>query len=246
MNETDTIAVAAILLCTLLNFYFSLAGTALETISRSRLGLRAARHNPAGYDPAGGFENEQVRWLLSKPTRIGAAVQIGTTVCSLTSASVGVALLAPGVAHWLYTHSVPHDHRVAVVLIVVIIALITLVIGEMVPRAIGVRYADRVARSIAGSLLWVERIERPLVALVLSLSNLLVRPFGMSASFQTPGITEEELRGLLESSEEEGVIHEDEKEMLSEARARLANTRCGNQAIICTLPLVECMDEPVI
>jgi putative hemolysin len=49
---------------------------------------------------------------------------------------------------------------------------------------------------------------------VLGLSNLIVKPFGLSASFSAPVITEEELKTLLDTSEEEGVLEQEEKQML--------------------------------
>ena len=222
MDQRDLTAIAAILICTLLNFCFSLAETALVSMSSSRLMHPVRDESESGGIglPASASETvdaraaESIRWLLSEPTRVVAAVQIGLTVFSLTSAAVAVAVLAPDFALWLHTYRVPHDMRVAAVVSVLLTATLTLVVGEIIPRAIALRYPERVALLVAGPLRWIERAERPIVAVILGLSNLLIKPFGMSASFQAPVITEEELRTMLEASSKEGVIQEDEKEML--------------------------------
>jgi putative hemolysin len=156
---------------------------------------------------------DAIQTLLHEPTRVVAAVQIGVTVFSLTAAAIAAAVLAPDFAIALrpLTH---HDLRLSVTLLIVIVALLTLVIGEIVPRAVAMRHPDRTAEMVAGPLKWVERLERPLVAVVLGLSNFLVKPFGLTASFNAPVITEEEITTLLEASQKEGIIEEDEKDII--------------------------------
>ncbi len=208
MNQKDYIAIAAILVCTLLNFCFSLAEAAVVTISTNRL-RHITRENDENLASA-----DAIRWLVSEPTRVFAAVQLGLTVLSLTSAAIAAVSIAPGLASWLEAHHVGHPMDVAVIILVTLIAILTLVVGEIVPRAIALRNPERVALVVAGPLRWLEAIERPAVMVILWLSNLIVKPFGLTASFNAPVITEDELRTLLEASSKEGVIQEDEKEML--------------------------------
>lgn len=210
MSATDLSAIIAILLCTLFNFFFSLAETALVSVRSSRL-----QHIVQGAADTDSAANaEAIQALLAQPTRIVASVQIGLTVLSLTAAAIAAAVLAPDFARLLYAWHVPHNLRTSVVILVVLVSLLTLVVGELVPRAVALRHPERTALLAAVPLRWVERIERPLVAIVLGLSNLFVRPFGLTASFNAPVITEEELKTLLEASQKQGVIEEDEKEML--------------------------------
>jgi putative hemolysin len=212
VNDKDYIAITVIVLCTLLNFCFSLAETALVTLSRTR--LQHLADDDGNGDDRSEPGAESMRWLLSEPTRVVATVQIGLTVFSLTSVAVAIALLGPDLAYFLHRVGVSHDVRLAVVLLVVVIAVLSLVLGEIVPRSIALRHAYKVALIVAGPVKWLERIERPLVMAILGISNLIVKPFGLSASFQAPVITEDELRTILEASEHEGVIEEEEKEML--------------------------------
>lgn len=210
MSATDLWAIIAILLCTLFNFFFSLAETALVSVRSSR--LQHIVQGATDTDTAAGAEAIQA--LLARPTGIVASVQIGLTVLSLTAAAIATAVLAPDLAHVFYSWHVPHNMRAAVVVLVVIVSLLTLVVGELVPRAVALRHPERTALLAAVPLRWLERIERPLIAIVLGLSNLFVRPFGLTASFNAPVITEEELKTLLEASQKQGVIEEEEKEML--------------------------------
>ncbi|HEY3329404.1 MAG TPA: hemolysin family protein [Capsulimonadaceae bacterium] len=215
MALNEWLAITAILACTLFNFFFSLAETALVSCRSSRLEqviekLRDADRSSRRADR----RYAAINAFLREPTRIVAAVQIGLTVLSLTAAAISVSVLAPRMADWLKAEHVPDPHVISVVSLVALVALLTLVVGEIVPRAIAQRQPERVALLVAEPLRWLELIERPVTALVLGLSNVIVKPFGMTASFSAPVITEEELRTLLDTSQEEGVIEQDEKEML--------------------------------
>jgi putative hemolysin len=210
VTEKDSWAILAILVCTLLNFFLSLAETSLNSLRSSRL----QQYAQGEHDGDEAFNVEAIQALLRYPTRFVAAVQIGITILSLSAAAVAIAVLAPDLALFLHHFHVHHNIRIAVVALVAVVALLTLVIGEVVPRAVAVHSSERIALQVAEPLRWLERFERPLVATVLGLSNLILRPFGMSAAFSAPIVTEEELKTLLDTSERQGVIEEDEKEML--------------------------------
>jgi putative hemolysin len=209
LTTPAALAIIAIFVCALLIFFFSLAETALVACRTSRL-------EQLSDSEAGGGERRRsaINAFLREPTRIVAAVQIGITVLSVTDAAIAIGVLTPPLAHGLSSVHFPHPIRVAIVILVILVSVLVLVVGEIVPRAIAVRQPERVALFVAVPLQWIEMIERPATAVVLGLSNVLVKPFGLSASFSSPVITEEELKTLLDTSEQEGVIEQDEKEML--------------------------------
>ena len=211
MNANDLWAIIAILVCTLFNFFFSLAETALVSVRSSRL-------EPVYPSAASEHASEQsvraIKMLLGEPTRVVAAVQLGLTVLSLAAAAIAVSVLGPDVASLLAKWDIPHPTRTAVVILVILVAGLTLILGEIIPRSIALRQPEKVALMAAVPLRWIERVERPAVAFILLISNLIVRPFGLKASFAAPVFTEEDLKTLLEASQREGVIEQDEKEML--------------------------------
>jgi len=210
VTEKDGWAIVTILLCTLLNFFLSLAETSLNSLRSSRL----QQYAQGEHDSDGAFNVEAIQALLRHPSRFVAAVQIGITLSSLTAVAIAIAVLAPDLAHALHRLHIYHNIRVSVSLLVILVALLTLVVGEVVPRAIAAQNPERIALLVAEPLRWLERLERPLVALILALSNMVLKPTGLSAAFTAPVVTEEELKTMLDTSERQGVIEEDEKEML--------------------------------
>jgi putative hemolysin len=210
VTDKDGWAIISILLCTLLNFFLSLAETSLNSLRSSRL----HQYAQGEHDSEGAFNVEAIQALLRYPSRFVGAVQIGITVFSLTAVAVAIAVLTPDLAHALAHLHFQHNIRFAVILLIIVVALLTLVVGEVAPRAIAAQNPERVAMLVAEPLRWLERLERPLVILVLFLANTMLRPSGLTAAFSAPVITEEELKTMLDTSQRQGVIEEDEKEML--------------------------------
>ncbi len=100
----------------------------------------------------------------------------------------------------------------AVIVTVVVLTLVALLFGIFLPRSIGARYPTGVLVALAGPIEAVRWATRPIVAALWATTQLLTRPFGVPA--QTQGVSEDEIRALVESGEEQGVLHEQERDMI--------------------------------
>lgn len=208
MNPSHSYVLLALLLLTLLNGFFTLAEVALNTVRNARL---QDLIEEGGSDAQAAGSAQQ---LMRQPTRVVATVQVGITLASFAVAAIAAATLAPNLARQLPSHLTPHPIRVMTVVMTGLVALVTIVIGEIVPRSVALRRPDQVALLIARPLRFFMVLFAPLAGIALGLSNLLIRPFGLTATFAAPMITEEELRSLLEASAQSGAIEEDEKEII--------------------------------
>ncbi len=208
MNPPDAFALLAILLLTVLNAFFTLAETALVTVRNVRLQQMIAEGG-AQTGSAGGVND-----LMRQTTRVGATVQVGITLASFGVAALAAATLAPDVARAFHLWGVPHETRLAGTALTLAAALVTIVCGEIVPRSVALRHPERVALAIQTPLRLCMVLFAPLASVALGLSNLLVRPFGLTATYATPVLTEEELRHLLDMGAEAGAIEEDEKQII--------------------------------
>src|SRR5207302_5954069 len=75
-------------------------------------------------------------------------------------------------------------------------------------------HAEGISLRVVYPIRWLQVATAPIVWLVTFLSNILVRPFGRTATFHSTAMSEEELKLMVEQSEEHGVIETEEKEML--------------------------------
>ena len=207
MTSRDGYALLAIFVFTLVNAFFTLSEVALVTVRNARLHQLVAEGEDAG--GAGGVQD-----LLRRPTRLVATVQVGITLAAFAVAATAAATLAPDGAPWLRRHHVPHEVRTATVLLTLFFALWTIALGEIVPRSVALRDPERIALRVQRPLRLFMTLLTPLANIALGLSNLVVRPFGLAATFAAPLITEEELRTLLEAGTQSGAIEEDEKQII--------------------------------
>ena len=208
MQPSHSYALIALLLLTLLNAFFTLAEIALNTVRNARL---QDLIEAGGTDAVAAGSAQQ---LLRQPTRVVATVQVGINLASFAVAAIAAAVLAPDWATSLPPRLTDHPVRVMTVGLTLGAALFTIVVGEIVPRSIALRRPGETALLIARPLRFFIVFFAPLAMLALGVSNLLVRPFGLTATFAAPMITEEELRAMLEASAQSGAIEEDEKEII--------------------------------
>ena len=92
--------------------------------------------------------------------------------------------------------------------------LLLLVVGEITPKTFAAKYADRLAMWVSRPVAWLTVLLSPVIRVLSLLSNLLLWPLGGRVDLASPLVTEEEIRLLVKVGEEEGVIQEDEREMI--------------------------------
>jgi putative hemolysin len=100
----------------------------------------------------------------------------------------------------------------AVLITVVSLSVFAMLFGLFVPRAFGARYATGVLIALVVPIEAVSWLTRPIVVLLFTLTRILTRPFG--GTLQTASVSEDEIRALVETGEEQGVLHEQERDMI--------------------------------
>ena len=204
-----TESILIILALTLLNAFFAMAEMSLISVRKTRVKQLVDE---------GVSRAKTVRRLLEDPTRFLATVQIGIILVGFFASATGAVTLAGPLARVLAKGNLAFisDNAgvIAVVLVTLAIGYVNLVIGEITPKSLALQHAEGIALFSARPLMLLAYVVSPVVKLVTWSSNILVRPFGGVARFAPPILTEEELKMLVETGEEEGVIEEEEKEMI--------------------------------
>ena len=100
-------------------------------------------------------------------------------------------------------------------LVTLIISFFSLVLGELVPKRIAMQRSEAVSLKVAGVLLFINRLMRPVVWLLSGTTNLVVRALGFDPHAEGDVVTEEEIRLMVDAGEEKGVIEESQKEMIN-------------------------------
>jgi CBS domain containing-hemolysin-like protein len=124
-----------------------------------------------------------------------------------------VAIIVASSAATLLALHLYHE-QVAEWLVSLVLSLLVLVACEITPKTLALQRAERVALRIAPLVAGATLVMRPVVYVLTAVTRLILRLLGGKAEVRGPFVTEEELKMLVTVGEEEGVIEEEEREMI--------------------------------
>jgi putative hemolysin len=157
--------------------------------------------------------------LKADPDRFLATVQIGVTIVSSLASAIGgaaaIASLKPVIQSLPWPQVASWAEPIAIVVVVLPIAYLSLVLGELVPKSLALRFPERIATLVARPVDSLSRITAFLVRTLTASSNGVLWLFGgkgknESASF----ISVEEVKSLIQEGAAKGIFNETEKELI--------------------------------
>lgn len=195
MSQTAT-NIALVLVFVLIGGLFAAAEIALVSLRESQIRTLSER----------GRRGARIARLASHPNRFLAAVQIGVTVAGFFSAAFGAATLSDDLAPVLVGLGLAEDvaQTTALVVITLLIAYTSLVLGELVPKRLALQRAERVSFILGPPLDVLATLARPVIWLLSVSTDLVVRLFGGDPSVGRDQISSEELREMVSGSSELG------------------------------------------
>jgi putative hemolysin len=157
----------------------------------------------------------RVNRLIAQPGRFLATIQIGVTFVGFLAAAFAGAELRDDLATLL--RGLPalanSADGIALLIVTAVIALVTIVFGELLPRAIALAHSETLALIFAGPVDVLGRVLAPLVWVLTTVTNAIARLFGVGDQ-QQERVTPEELMILVERGSEQGVIEAEEQQMI--------------------------------
>ncbi|MFP5356711.1 MAG: hemolysin family protein, partial [Gemmatimonadota bacterium] len=164
--------------------------------------------------------------LAHEPTAFLSTVQVGITLIGVLAGAFGGASIAEQLADMLRPSAVgAYADGIGLALVVSGITYASLVIGELAPKRIALGAPERIAAIVARPMRVLATVASPLVRLLTASTNVLLRLVGVSAAKDT-GVTEEEIRALVEQAEESGAVRPEEREVV-EGAFRLGDREAG-------------------
>jgi putative hemolysin len=131
-----------------------------------------------------------------------------STILSLNTVAVIVVSTATALLITQYLNKVPQ------VVGTLVLAIIVLIFCEIAPKSLALRFNERFALALAGPVRLLTSLLRPLVGGLSAFSRLIVRVATKGHSVRGPFVTEEELKLLLYVGEQEGIVEQEEREMI--------------------------------
>ena len=235
---------AIVILLIVASGFFAASELALITVKRHRITQLSTEGNRAA---------RAVERLIADPSRFLATIQVALTFLGFLASAVGAVSFSGAFAELI--RLVPWQPlreaaaTIAFLLTTLLIALASIVIGELAPKTLALSFTERFALGVARPIAFMERVLSPFVWFVTLVSGLLVRAFGGKERPQPGYLSTEELKLLVETGSEQGSIEEEEKEMIHGV-IELAETkvhevmvpRIGIRAVEVNDPLDETLD----
>ena len=189
MDQDTVVNIGLVLVFILVGGVF--AGTEMALVS-----LRESQVNRLqGEGPRGA----RAAAVARDPNRFLAAVQIGVTVAGFFSAAYGASTLAPDFAPVLERAGLPAGvaHTISLIGLTLVIAYLSLVLGELVPKRLALQRSQSVALLVGPSLDRFATLMRPVVWLLSVSTDAVVRLLGGDPTARSEEMTEEELRDIV-------------------------------------------------
>ena len=156
--------------------------------------------------------------LKNDPDRFLATVQIGVTIVSSLASAIGgaaaisylkpqiAALPLPLVARWA--------EAIALLIVVLPISYLSLVLGELVPKSLALRYSEQIACFVARPIEFLARVSSLFVKALTASSNFVLKLFGGDAGETASFISVDEIKSLIREGAAKGIFNETERELI--------------------------------
>jgi putative hemolysin len=189
----------------ILNGLFSMAEIALISARKARLEGQANK---------GDKEAKAALDLANNPDTFLSTVQIGITLIGILTGIFSGDTIKVKLINWLngFDQFKPYSNSLATVIIVILITYLSLVLGELLPKRIGLSKPETIAKMVAPPMKFISWVTFPFIWLLSVSTNFLSKLLGITTN--DSHVTEEEIKAIISEGTEQGTIDEAEQEII--------------------------------
>ena len=156
--------------------------------------------------------------LTKNPSKFLSTIQVAITLAGLLGSAYAADNFADPLVKWLVGLGVGISestlNSICVFVITLILSYFSIVFGELVPKRLAMKNAEKMALGMSGTLKFVSCVFAPFVWILTKSTNGLLRLFHIDPNEQGDAVTEEEIRMMLDTGSERGTIDSMENEMI--------------------------------
>ncbi len=198
--------IVILIFLTLINGFFAAAEMAMVSVNNNKLKKLVEEGNKKAI---------LVQQFQEEPTKFLSTIQIAITLAGFFSSGSAASSLSGPLSQSLQKFKLPYADQVSFVLIILVLAFFTLVLGELVPKRFAQQWPEKVSMMCVKPVDWVSKIASPVIKLLTFTTNLVTKPFGISDTNTEEILSRDELRSLVREGQEQGVLDHKEKEMIN-------------------------------
>ena len=189
----------------LLNGLFSMAEIALVSARKARLEAQANK---------GDKRAKEALELANHPDTFLSTVQIGITLIGILTGILSGEKLKSDFVAFINRFEILREYSdgIATGLIVIVVTYFSLVLGELVPKRLGLARPELISKTLAKPMRILSRITHPFIWLLSKSSHVLIKLFNIKTKDNQ--VTEEEIKAIISEGTEQGTIEEAEQEII--------------------------------
>ena len=194
-----------------LNAIFACAETAFISVSNTKIEKLAEDGNKKA---------KKLLKQLHNTSKFLSTIQVAITLAGFLGSAFAADSFAAPLTDWfnglnfMVEANVKVPEQVFVILITLVLSYFSIVLGELVPKRIAMKHAEKVTLGLSGFIRFVSFIFAPLVWILTKTTNGILRMFGINPHEEEEAASEEEIRMILDTSSEKGEIDSIENEMI--------------------------------
>jgi putative hemolysin len=224
--------IAIIFFLILLNGVFSMSEISLISARKNRL-ENAAKKGNAGAKAA--LE------LSNNPTKFLSTVQIGITLIGILTGIFSGDTITNDVKLFYegFDLTKPYSHQLSVGTVVLVLTFFSLVLGELLPKRIGLNYPEKIAKAVALPMKFVSVVTAPFIWLLTVSTEFLLKILMIKPSADGK-VTEEEIKAIIKEGTEGGEVQEIEQDIVERVfhiGDRKVNSLMTHRKSVVMLPL---------
>ena len=193
----------------LLNAYFSCVEIAIISINDNKLSKLVSNSNQNAI---------KLSKLIEKPTKFLSTIQVAITLSGFLGSAFAAENFSDILINFILNinNQIPVHivHSISVILITMILSYFTLVLGELVPKQIGLRKAETIALKSASIISVIATIFTPIIWLLTISTNIILKLLRIDPNQEDIQDSEEEIKMMVDVGSEKGTIDIDEKEFI--------------------------------
>ena len=193
-----------------LNAVFACAEIAVLGVSDTKLNKLASEGNKKA---------KRLARLTKQPARFLSTIQVAITLSGFLGSAFAADNFAEPLAKWVVTLGAPAAYeatyeKIALILVTLILSYVTLIFGELVPKRVAQRKAEKIALALSPTVSFISKLFAPIVWLLTASTNGVLRLLGIDPNQNEEEASEEDILMMVDAGSQSGTIDDDEKEFI--------------------------------
>jgi len=195
-----------LLVLILINGFFVMSEIALISARKTRIESLSNK---------GDLKAKTALKLIENPEEFLSTSQIGITLISILTGVYSGEKFSKQLSPYVeQINSIkPYAEEISTVMVVIAVTFLSIILGELIPKKMGLLRAEKIAVSVAGTINMISYLVHPFVWLLSRITNFIFRIFNIKKP-SDHAVTEEEIKAMITEGSEQGSIEEDEKEII--------------------------------